>query len=147
METTASGKGLSDTLVASFMSKLPAREDTVLNYTDPTGKGQHEVLARSSKMMTIYIAGQDSDKMINAVGLCQTPEFPSGLACMFNGILAERFEPDDAIAEMQMEEDLAKLQIIARDDPRDIKIVVIQMRYGVPLLDTRKAVIIMGAGK
>ena len=90
-------------LVASFMSKIPAQEDTVLNYTDPTGKGQHEVLARSSKMMTIYIAGQDSDKMINAVGLCQTPEFPSGLAFMFNCVLEERFVPDDVITEIQME--------------------------------------------
>ena len=68
---------------------------------------------------------------------------------MFYALLEERFAPDDAIAQINMEEDLAKLKVNARNNPRNIddKIVAIKMRYGVPLLDTRKAVIIMGAGK
>ena len=50
---------------------------------------------------------------------------------------------------MNMEEDLAKLKINIKDDPKmiDDKIVAIKMRYGVPLLDKRKAAITMRAGK
>ena len=53
-------------------------------------------------MVMIYIAGQKSDTMINAIGLRQTPEFVSGIAYKFNDPLEERFAPDDAITESKM---------------------------------------------
>ena len=70
-------KGRSDMLKASFMLKLPAQEDTVFDLLNPTEKAQHKALTRNAKMMTICITGQDSDKIINAVGLSQTPGFSS----------------------------------------------------------------------
>ena len=68
---------------------------------------------------------------------------------MFYTLLLERFAPSDAIAEMNMEDELAKLKINGKDDPRGIddEIAKIKMRYGVPLSDSRKAAIIMRAGR
>ena len=68
---------------------------------------------------------------------------------MFYTLLLERFAPSDAIAEMNMEDELAKLKINSRDNPRGIddEISKIKMRYGVPLSDDRKAAIIMRVGR
>ena len=142
-------KGLSATLLPTFTSLLPPREDSILDVTDSAQKLLFDVRADNAKMMTMMIAGQESDAMINAIGQCQTPDFPLGEAHSFYTLLLERFAPSDAIAEMNMEDELAKLKINGKDDPRGIddEIAKIKMRYGVPLSDDRKAAIIMRVGR
>ena len=83
------------------------------------------------------------------IELAKTVEYPSGVACLIWAEMENRFAPDDEIAEMDMEDELAKLKIKKNENPKDIAdaIAAIQIKYGCVINDARKAAIIMRAGK
>ena len=93
--------------------------------------------------------GQKSDKMINMIKLAKTVEYPSGVACLIWAEMETRFTPDNEIAEMDMEDELAKLKIKKNENPKDIvdEIAAIQIKYGCVINDARKTSIIMRAEK
>ena len=66
---------------------------------------------------------------------------------MWAGILADE-QPDDAVAEMAMEDDLRKLKLPNDKDPKDLEehIAAIGVQYSTHMTDERKLAVVLRAG-
>ena len=97
----------------------------------------------------MIVLGQKDVKMINMIETIKTDDWPTGKAHELWTEMRRRFAPDDDVAEMDMEDALAKIRLGAKEDPWDLndKIAAVQIKYSHKIADTRKAAIIMRAGK
>ena len=142
-------EGMTRALDPAFENELPSLEAAVLVETDASDKKKMEARKMNAKVVNMIVLGQKSTTMINMIESTKTDEWPTGLAHEIWAEFKARFAPNDDIAEMDMEEDLAKIRIGAKEDPWNVndKIGAVQVKYGCTINEKRKAAIIIRAGK
>ena len=142
-------EGWTRALNQSFKSELPASEITSLVETDEEDKKKMMARTINAKVVNMIVLGQKSVAMINMIETTKNADWPSGLACDIWEEFRGRFAPDDDIAEMDMEDELAKVRISAKEDPWKVidKIAAIQTKYSKIIDEKRKLAIIIRAGK
>ena len=97
-------QGFSDALDPNFKSQLAARHDSVLDETNSAQKAQAMSREMNARAINYIIVGQEDEKMINMLGLCQSPEWPMGLAYEWMTRFKKKFQPDDETARVDMED-------------------------------------------
>ena len=142
-------EGWTKVLDEKFKQELPASEHDVLDETKPDEKKRIEARELNAKVVNMIVLGQKSVTMINMIETTKSADWPSGLACEIWSEFRGRFAPEDDIAEMDMEDELAKIRITAKEDPWKVvdKIAVGQIKYSKAISEVRKVAIIIRAGK
>ena len=138
-------------LEPSFLGKLPSTETCKLNEATPAGRDHAKYRRQNAKAAAVLIAAQDSEDVILAIQEANSMElpWPSGTAPDMWKALEDIFQPDDGMADMQMEEDLHALKFTKKEEPKQLalRIAKISMRCKKPLSDLKKASHIMRLGK
>ena len=142
-------EGWTQALSSNFDTLLPTAEADVLNPADAEDKKKIDAREMNAKVVNMIVLGQKDVKMINMIETIKTDDWPTGKAHEIWTEMRRRFAPDDDVAEMDMEDALAKIRLGAKEDPWDLndKIAAVQIKYSHKIADTRKAAIIMRAGK
>ena len=92
----------------------------------------------------------ETPKMMNKIMLEQrrNMDWPTGIfSDMWDGILADE-QPDDAVTEMAMEDDLRKLKLPKDKDPKELQenMAAIEVQYSTPMIDESKSAVVLRAG-
>ena len=149
LKATLGVEGWTQALSSNFDNLLPSTEAEALNEADAGDKKKIEAREINAKVVNMIVLGQKDVKMINMIETIKTDDWPTGKAHEIWSEMRRRFAPDDDVAEMDMEDALAKIKLGAKEDPWDLndKIAAVQIKYSHKIPDTRKATIIMRAGK
>jgi len=113
-------EGMTKALDPAFENELPTLENEVLDEAQSSDKLKIDARKMNAKVVNMIVLGQKSTTMINMIESTKTDEWPTGLAHEIWAEFKARFAPDDDIAEMDMEEDLAKIRIGAKEDPWNV---------------------------
>ena len=134
--------GISDALEDGFQSKLPPTEMAALDETNDAAliKARN----RNARAMAALTLGQKDNKVMALIHRSRSKDWPGGLAHEAVKLLKKRFEPDDDMAELDMQAELDKLKLGKNEDPELLqdKVAEIQAKYGVFLdADDMKALV------
>ena len=113
---------LTPILKPEFNDSLPDAEDTVLVETDDDDKLKQKALDVNVKGTNVLIMALGTPEIMNKVMLEQQYDvkWPSGIFMnMWESVLADEL-PDDAVAEMEVEDDLRKLKLPNNKDPKEL---------------------------
>jgi len=143
-------KNLSEILMPTFKDSLPDTEAAILNENSEDDKKKIRALRLNAKGTRTLIMALKTPEMMNKIMLEQTRdvEWPNGISTnMWNAILDDE-KPEDAIAEMKMEDDLRKIDLPRDNDPKKLlaKMAAIQVQYSCIMTESRKAAVVLRAG-
>ena len=107
-------------LEPEFSTKLPSSETMELDETDPAGKEFAKYRQQNAKAAAVLIAAQESEDVILAIQESNTMlvTWPSGTAPDMWKTMEDIFQPDDGMADMQMEENLHALKFTKKEEPK-----------------------------
>ena len=103
----------------------------------------------NTKGVHAFIMALETLKMMNKIMLGQgrNVDCPTGtFSDMWEGILADE-QPDDAVTEMAIEDDLRKLKLPKDKDPKELQehMAAIEVQYSTPMTDERKLAVALRA--
>ena len=124
--------GLEGILGEAFDRQMPATQATALNQNDSSEALLIRAQEANAKVMQVLVLSFKKPSLVNAIAMSKTVEWPVGKAWKVWKEFHDRFEPDNAISGMTMEDELMKLQIKKTEDPLTLtdRIVAIAVRYG-----------------
>jgi hypothetical protein len=115
-------KGLDACLDSDFETRLPNKESGPLNMTVEDEKNQKEAVDMNKKAMCQFIQAFAMMSLLSKVNLQKKADklFPSGRAWKLWVELQGDFNPDDSIAEIELELALSKLKLVNKKNPRKL---------------------------
>ena len=136
---------------ANFESTLPATEAAVLNLSNDNEKKHDSARKLNALGMGTLALVMETPQMINMIALecSHDVHWPSGKFPTVWTKIKERFGPDDDMAVMDMEDDLHKIKLHKKNDPKDLldDIAAVEVRYRCTLLPDKKAAVVVRTGK
>lgn len=126
----------------NFLDKLSTSVNQEL---DPENSDHKELInywRQNPKTMAAIVTAQESEDVI--MGLRDSNKlivtFMSEITCNYCKELKNKFQPEDRLFEMSMEEDLHKLKFTKKEDPKKLSLSIakITMRYKHALPDSKK---------
>ena len=126
------GLGLEGVLEEAFDHQLPATQATPLDETKTDEALLIGAKEANTKVMQVLVLSFKKPSLVNAIAMSKTIEWPVGKAWKVWKEFHDRFEPDDAISGMTMEDELMKIRIKKTEDPKVLtdRIAAIAVRYG-----------------
>jgi hypothetical protein len=116
-------KGLYDAFQPEFESELPAKEKMALDLMDNAEKKQHDAVKMNQKTMMQFALSFGTVPLLNKLN-CEKQKdkanWPNGKAHNVMSVIVKKFEPEDTMAEMEMELALAKLKLGPKNDPNEL---------------------------
>ena len=146
-------KGASAVITAGFNATLPPSEAARagLDSTIADQKKQIDALDENAKGMYGIILAMTTPSMMHKIILEQKADadWPTG---KFNNVwnkMLEDEQPDDETAEYEMEEDLRKIRLPKKKDPKVIleDIAAIEIQYAINLMDKQRAALVLRVGR
>jgi len=135
-------KGLDACLDPDFENRLPTKEIGPFDMTNDDEKNQKEAVDLNKKAMCQFIQAFSTMSLLSKVNLQKKADklFPSGRAWKLWVELQGDFNPDDSIAETELELALSKLKLTNKKNPRKLleEIASCEVKYGVPVSDGKK---------
>lgn len=123
----------------------------VLDENDPAEKAQKVALTKNRNAMNKLVSALGTVELMNMVMLekKRDSDWPSGKFPPVYKEIKDLFAPDDDIAEMERDEELSKIGLEKKKDPKKLleEIAAIEVRYGCALSQAKKAAVIIRAGK
>jgi hypothetical protein len=112
-------KGLDACLDPNFETRLPAKEIEPFNMTKDNEKNQKESVDLNKKVMCQFIQAFPTMSLLSKVNQQKKSDklFPSGKAWKVWLELQGDFNPDDSIAETELELALSKLKLANKKNP------------------------------
>jgi hypothetical protein len=101
-------KGLHEAFSPDFETELPTTEKATLDLTDEAQKKQSLAIEKNKKAMRQLALAFNSVSLMNKIN-CEKrrdKDWPSGKAHRVMSALVNEFEPEDTMAELEMEEAL-----------------------------------------
>ncbi len=104
-------KGLGKCFDPDFKNRLPVKESGPFNLTTDDGKKSKEAVDLNKKVMGQFIQAFSTINLLNKVNLQKKADkqFPSGIGWKLWKEMQEEYNPDDSIAEAELELALSKL--------------------------------------
>ena len=136
-------KGLWGAFLPDFETELPESETANLDLTSSEGKKKKAALAKNKKAMMQLALAFTTVSLANKLN-CEKrrdkANWPTGKAHRVMTAIIKEFEPEDTMAEMEMERALSKLKLGPKKDPLDLldEFASIECRYSLDLSDARK---------
>jgi hypothetical protein len=135
-------KGLDACLDPNFKTRLPNKESGPFDMTVEDEKNQKEAVEMNKKTMCQFIQAFVTMSLLSKVNLQKKADklFPSGRTWKLWAELQGDFNPDDSIAETDIELALSKLKLTNKKNPRKLleEIASCEVKYGVPVSDGKK---------
>ena len=135
-------KGLDACLDPTFETRLPNKESGPFDMTVEDEKNQKEAVDMNKKAMCQFIQAFSTMSLLSKVNLQKKADknFPSGRVWKLWLELQGDFNPDDSIAETELELALTKLKLTNKKNPRKLleEIASCEVKYGVPVSDGKK---------
>ena len=151
MEAHLSERGLADVLDPNFESTLPTNEADVLDETVSKQKVQADARRLNTNAMNALVQALGTAALMRMVFLEKKRDaaWPSGKFSLLYREINELFAPEDDVAEMEMEDEMSKLKLDKKKDPKTLleDMAAIEVRYGCALSEKKKAAVIIRAGK
>jgi hypothetical protein len=123
-------------LEQEFDSKLPAKE------IGPFENNEKEAVEWNKKVMGQFIQAFSSISLLDKVNHERKADknFPSGKAWKLWKEMKDEYNPDDSIAEAELELALSKLRLTKKKNPRKIieEIASCEVKFGIPVSDSKK---------
>jgi hypothetical protein len=135
-------KGLREAFLPDFERELQENETADLNLTSSEGKKQKDALAKNNKMMMQLALAFTTVSLANKFN-CEKcrgkANWPTEKAHRVMTVIIKEFEPEDTMAEMEMERALSK-KLGPKKDPLVLlnEFASIECRYSLDLSDARK---------
>ncbi len=107
---------------ANFQTTLPSTEATALNIGDVAEKAQDDTRKLNALGMGALALVMETLQMINMIALecSRDRDWQSGKFPTVWAKIKERFGPYDGVAGMDMEDDLRKIKLHKKKDPKDL---------------------------
>jgi hypothetical protein len=135
-------KGLDTCLDPNFETRLPNKESGPFDMTVEDKKNQKEATDMNKKAMCQFIQAVATMSLLSKVNLQKKADklFPSGRVWKLWAELQGDFNPDDSIAETELELALSKLKQANKKNPQKLleDIALCEVKYGVPVSDGKK---------
>ena len=135
---------------ANFENTLPDTEEAVLDLTNDNEKKQDAARKLNALGMGALALVMEIPQMIIMIALecSRDKDWRSGKLRTVWAKIKERFGPDDNVAVMDMEDDLRKIKLHKKKDPKDLldNIAAVEVRYGCVLSPEKKAAVVVHAG-
>jgi len=130
-------KGLDACLDPTFETRLPNKESGLFDMTVENEKNQKEEVDMNKKAMCQFIQAFSTMSLLSKVNLQKKADknFPSGRVWKLWAELQGDFNPDDSIAETELELALGKLKQTNKKNPRKLleEIALCKVKYVVPV--------------
>jgi hypothetical protein len=133
---------LEECFTLDYDKELPAKEKEAFNLTTTEGQKWLAAVKKNKKAMMQFALSFTKVAQLNKVNRATRadPNWPSGKAIEVMAQLVKEYEPDDTMAEMEMENALNKLTLSKKKDPNDIndELSAIECRYKIDLTESKK---------
>ena len=143
--------GYGTVLSPGFDGTLPATERVVLDLIKQAEKAQFLALNQNYKAVNECILLFETPETMNKVIEEQNhdPDWPGGKFTRIWTTIEEDEKPDDTMAEFELDEDLRKITLSRKKDPKDLlaKILTVEIKFGIKIGDVKKLSTILRAGK
>ena len=130
---------------------LPATEATGLDLNNDNEKKQDTTRKLNTLRMGTLALVMETPQMINITAPEHSPDmdWPSGKFPTVWAKIKEWFGPDDDMAVMDKDDDLRKMKLHKKKNPKNIldDIAVVKVQYGCAFLDGKKASVVVRTGK
>ncbi len=115
-------KGLDACLDPTFKTRLPNKESGPFDMTVEDEKNQKEAVEMNKKAMCQFIQAFSTMSLLSKINLQKKADknFPSGRVWKLWLELQSDFNPDDSIAETELELALTKLKLTNKKNPRKL---------------------------
>jgi hypothetical protein len=129
-------KGLYDAFQSKFKAELPTQKN--FDLMDETEKKYHDAVVMNRKAIMQFALLFSTVLLLNKLN-CEKRKnrtnWPSGKAHHVMSVVVKEFEPEDTMAEMEMEHVLAKLKLGPKKDPNKLlhEFASIECRYSLEL--------------
>jgi hypothetical protein len=148
-ETDMVMKGLHDTFQPELEAELPTKEKVEFDLTDKTEKKQHDAVVMNLKAIMQFVLLFSTVPLLNKLNCKKRKDktnWPSGKA--HHVVIMTEFEPEDTMAEMEMERALAKLKLGPKKDPNELldEFASIECQYLLELSKSKKKVQVLRLG-
>ncbi len=112
-------KGLFEAFQPEFESKLPSKEKAVLDLSIKDQKKQYDAVKMNQKAMMQLALSSTQVSLMNKLNVekRRDKDWPTGKAHRVMSALIREFEPEDMMAEMEIERALAKMKLGPKKDP------------------------------
>jgi hypothetical protein len=134
--------GLDDAFDPDFEEELPKKEKDTFNLTSDEGKNWANAVKKNKKAMKQFALSLTKVAQLNKLNCAgrTNKDWPSGKAHEVMTQLMKEYEPDDTMAEMEMEKALSKLTLGKKKDPNDLldEMFAIECRYKIDLTKSKK---------
>jgi hypothetical protein len=135
-------KGLKECLNPDFKNRLPVTESGPFDLTTDDGKKFKEAVDLNKKVMGQFIQAFSTINLMNKVNLQKKADkqIPSGKGWKLWEEMQEEYNPDDSIAETELELALSKLQLNNKKNPQKFieEIASCEVKYGIPISNRKK---------
>jgi hypothetical protein len=143
-------KGLFEASQPEFESKLPSKEKAVLNLSIKDQKKQHDADKMNQKAMMQLALLFTQVSLMNKLNVekRRDKDWPTRKAHRVMSTLIKEFEPEDTMAEMEMEQALAKMKLGPKKDPSKLlnKLASIECKYSLELSNSKKKAQVLRLG-
>jgi hypothetical protein len=114
--------GLDDALNPDFEREHPTKEKDTFHLTSDEGKNWANMVKKKRKAMMQFALSFTKVAQLNKLNRAgrTNKDWPSGKAHEVMTQLVKEYEPDDTMAEMEMEKALSKLTFGKKKDPNDL---------------------------
>ncbi len=113
-------KGFYDAFQPEFEAELPTKKKMEFDLTDKTEKKQHDAVVMNRKAIMQFALLFTTVPLLNKLNCKKRKDktnWPSGKAHYIMSVIVKKFEPEDTMAEMEMERSLVKLKLGPKKDP------------------------------
>ena len=148
MKAVMNLKGCVAAIDKNFETKLPDREDTVLDLSDDDDKKKQKALEQNAYALNIMTLAMESEELMAKIPASATEEFPSGRMWKLWESLEEEYEPSDVVGQAELLKELMQLQLGRDEDPKNLieKMAAIQARYNCKVSVEHLAAVVVNAG-
>ncbi len=124
------------------LSSLPVKKSGPFDLTTDNGKNSKEAVDLNKKVMGQFIQAFSTINLLNKVNLQNKADkqFPSGKGWKLWEEMQEEYNPDDSIAEAELELVLSKLRLNNKKNPQKLieEIASCKVKYGIPISNSKK---------
>ena len=143
--------GIKAVLSPWFDGTLPATEATILDLTNASEKEQSVAKTTNAKAVNGCILAFETAEMMNKIieEQAHDTDWPGGKFTRLWERIQLDEKPDDDMAEFELDEELRKITLSRKKDPKDLlaKILAVEIKFGITCSDKKKMAVVLCAGK
>ena len=130
---------------------MPTDENEALDENDASDKKKILSLKQNEQVMAMLMIAMNTDQGMSKVmqEMNRSPIFQTGQAWRVIKMIKEECRPEDDIAAMEMETEVAKIKLKKGENPKTLteKMANIEVRFGMPIDDKKRTGVVLRCGK